>query len=98
MTLLVILFLPFHSSATYADSKCVTITKNLWAISLSCRGWTTECYVTSSGGYSHRSAAKTFDSADSAQRFINQLSKSIRRMSPQVTPLDSEQHTPCTDD
>ncbi|MBU2711112.1 hypothetical protein [Zooshikella harenae] len=96
--LLLMLCSSIHISFTYADSKCTTVTKNLWAISLSCRGWTSQCYATSSGGYSHRGGAKTFDSADSAQRFISQLSKSIQRMNPQITQIASEQHTPCTND
>ncbi|MBU2708337.1 hypothetical protein KCM76_20260 [Zooshikella marina] len=89
----------FGSSVSTANTKCsASEIKSIWAISLSCRGWSSPCYATSSGGYSSRSGAKTFDSIDSAQRFIRQLSKSIQRMNPQVTQLASEQHTPCTED
>lgn len=96
-TLFTLLSSLYFSTAS-ADTQCKTITKQIWAISLSCRGWSSPCYATSSGGYSSRNGAKTFDSIDSAQRFIRQLSKSIQRMNPQVTQFASEQHTPCTED
>jgi hypothetical protein len=77
------LFTALSLLASYSLA-CVEIRQPYWFVELTCEG-NPQCFASSNGSYSaNQAAARRFDDANKAQRFIDSFTSSISGKSPRI--------------